>query len=98
MSNILIVLIIAIFVALVFVNFYFRVKVLKVYKRLVNNRVEFGTKEIFNKEKMALVHEKYPAHKADIELFTSHIRYSIKMATWLIVTITALGAVLMYYR
>ena len=84
---------------MLFLNVYFRVKVFKVYKRLVDNRVEFGAAHLFNDEKMQQeVLSVYPEHEADIRTFVNYMRYSIKMATVLIFLITMLGALLMYYR
>ena len=45
-------LIIALFVALLFLNIYFRIKVLKAHKILIKNRVEFETAHFFSKKKM----------------------------------------------
>ncbi len=99
MFQILVAFIIGLFVAMLFVNVYFRVKVLKSYKKLVQQRVEFGVKDILNKEKIEKeVIPKYPHAAQDIRDFTTHIRNSIKMGTVLIVLITAFGAVLMWYR
>jgi hypothetical protein len=36
--------------------------------------------------------------REEIETFTSHIQYSMRMATVLIALITLFGAILMYYR
>jgi len=36
--------------------------------------------------------------REEIETFTSHIRYSMRMATVLLALITLFGAILMYYR
>ncbi len=84
---------------MLFLNVYFRVKVFKVYKRLVDNRVEFGAAHLFNEEKMKQeVLSIYPEHEADIRTFVNYIRYSIRMATVLIFLITMLGALLMYFR
>lgn len=84
---------------MLFLNVYFRVKVFKVYKRLVDNRVEFGAAHLFNDEKMQQeVLSVYPEHETDIRTFVNYMRYSIKMATVLIFLITMLGALLMYYR
>jgi len=70
-----------------------------VYKRLEENRVEFGAAHLFNDEKMEQeVLSVYPEHKSDILTFVHYMRYSIKMATVLIFIITMLGALLMYYR
>ncbi len=99
MFILLISLVIGLFIAMLFVNVYFRVRVFKVYKILVQNEVQFGAKHIFNKEKMqAEVFPKYPNQKENIEIFVRHMQYSIRMATVLIVLITLFGAILMYYR
>ena len=99
MFEILSALIIGLFVAMLFLNVYFRVKVLKSYKKLVQQRVEFGVKDILNKQKIEQeVIPKYPHAAKDIREFTNHIRYSVKMGSVLIVLITAFGAVLMWYR
>lgn len=99
MSTLLITIIISLFVAVLFVNIYFRVKVLKTYKKLVKNRVDFGTTHFFDKEKLeSEVLTKYPEHREDILTFVNNIRFSMKCASILIVLITAFGAVLMWYR
>ena len=99
MYILLISIIVGLFVAMLFLNVYFRVKVFKVYSRLVKARVEFGTAHIFSTEKRkAEIHPLYPDHIADIELFVRHIKYSINMASVLTALITAFGGVLMYYR
>lgn len=92
-------LIIGLFVAMLFVNVYFRIKVLKAYKVLVQNEVEFKAIHVFNKDRMEKeIFPKYPNLTNEISSFAKHIRYSIKMATVLIILITAFGAVLMYFR
>lgn len=91
--------IIGLFVAMLFVNIYFRAKVLKVYGVLVRNRVQFGAVHIFSRQKLEEeVLPKYPQFKSEIETFIRHMRYSIQMASVLIFLITAFGAVLMYFR
>lgn len=99
MYILLIAIIIGLFVAMLFVNIYFRAKVLKVYGVLVRNRVQFGAVHIFSRQKLEEeVLPKYPQFKSEIETFIRHMRYSIQMATVLIFLITAFGAVLMYFR
>lgn len=72
---------------------------MKSYKILVQNRVEFETKHLLNPQKMKEeVLPKYPQFRTEIETFSNHIRYSIKVASILIVLITLFGAVLMYYK
>lgn len=92
-------LVIGLFIAMLFLNLYFRMKVLRVYKVLVQNKVDFGASHIFNKEKMEReIFPRYPQQKENIETFVNHIRYSVRMASVLIALITLFGAILMYYR
>ena len=91
--------VIGLFLAMLFVNVYFRAKVLKVYGVLVRNKVQFGAAHIFNRQKLEEeVLPKYPQFRAEIESFIRHMRYSIRMASVLIALITAFGAILMYFR
>ncbi len=99
MYIILVISVIGLFIAMLFLNVYFRIKVLKSYKVLVQNKVEFGASHLFNRKKMeSEIYPKYPKMKNEIETFVNHLRYSIHMATVLIALITMFGAVLMYYR
>ena len=99
MYLLLISIVIGLFAAMLFVNIYFRVKVFKTYKKLVRNKVEFGASHFFNREKREKeVHPRYPAMVDDIEVFVSHIQYSVRMATVLIALITLFGAIVMYYQ
>ncbi|MFK8104548.1 MAG: hypothetical protein AB8G15_18635 [Saprospiraceae bacterium] len=99
MYTVLVFLIFGLFAAMLFLNVYFRVKVFKVYKKLVQNRVEFDASHIFNRQKMeAEIYPRYPQHKEDIATFVQHMQYSIRMATVLTTIITMLGAVIMYFR
>jgi hypothetical protein len=99
MYTLLVSLVIGLFVALLLVNVYFRAKVLKSYGVLVRNRVQFGAAHVFNRRRMEEeILPRYPHCRREIETFVRHIHYTIRMATVLIVLITALGAVLMYYR
>ena len=92
-------LLIGLFVALLFLNIYFRIKVLKAHKILVKNRVEFNSKHFFNQKKMEEeILPKYPHMEKEIMTFVNNMKYSIKMASVLITIITLFGAVLMYYR
>ncbi len=90
---------IGLFAAMVFVNFYFRVRVLKTYQRLRRQGVEFGSVHFFDRTRLEReILPRYPQARADILDFVRHIRLSIRMATVLIVLITLFGAMLMYYR
>ncbi|MCB9080265.1 MAG: hypothetical protein H6555_00970 [Lewinellaceae bacterium] len=99
MFYLLVTIILSLFAAMVFLNVYFRVRVLKSYKVLVQNKVEFGTAHVFSRKKMAEeILPKYPHLQKEITAFADHLRNSIRMATVLIALITAFGAVFMYYK
>jgi hypothetical protein len=99
MFVLLVSIVIGLFVAMLFLNLYFRMRVLKAYRQLVEGRVEFKAVHLFNREKMeAEILPKYPNYRQEILTFVNHLRYSIRMATVLIFLITLFGAILMYYR
>lgn len=99
MVTVLLALVLALFAAMLFLNVYFRVKVFKLYKILVQNRVEFGAAHLFNKQKMEEeVISRYPHMREHILAFVNHIQYSMRMATVLIFLITLFGAILMYFK
>jgi hypothetical protein len=88
-------LIVGIFAALLFLNIYFRIKVLKHYKYLVQHRVEFPAMYILDKKKMdELVIPNYPEHSFHINAFANNIRNSVILASGLILLIALLGAVI----
>jgi len=99
MYILLVSIVLGLFAAMLFVNVYFRMKVLRTYRTLVQNRVEFGAAHIFNKRKMEEeIYPQYPHMVKHIETFVNHIRYSMRMATVLIALITIFGGILMYFR
>ncbi|MEM8524309.1 MAG: hypothetical protein AAGG68_06685 [Bacteroidota bacterium] len=99
MEGTLLFLIIGLFAAMLFLNIYFRIKVFKTYKKLVQNGVEFGAKHFLDQKKMeSEIYPRYPHMREEIDTFVRHIRYSMKMATVLAALITLFGGVLMYYR
>jgi len=98
MYTILVFLVIGLFVAILFLQFYFRMKVLKVYRVLVQHRVQFQPGDLFHKDRLATVKERYPQRAEDIQLFADHLMYSVRMASILIVLITVFGGILMYFR
>ncbi len=95
MSSMLIYLVIGLFVGLLFLQLYFRLRVLKIYKRLVKNKVQFETAHIMNKRKMEQeILPKYPEHKEDILKFVHEMRFSLQIASLLIVLIMIAGFIL----
>lgn len=95
----LVVIVISLFVAMLFLNVYFRVKVMKAYKELVQARVDFSAKQIFSPKLIEdeLVPQ-YPAQADAIRTFSGYLIRSIRMATVLLALITLFGGILMYYR
>lgn len=90
--------VLGLFAAMLFVNIYFRVKVLKAYKILVQNRVEFEPMAVFSQDRLDQeVIPNYPHLRQEIQDFANHLRYSIKMATVLLALITVFGGILMQY-
>ncbi len=95
----LVTILILLFVGMLFINIYFRVKAMKSYKYLVQNEVDMGTVHFFDTKRMkSEILPKYPEHAEEIELFVSNIRKSIRMGTVLLLLITIFGGILMYYR
>lgn len=97
MAHIFIYFIAGLFLSLLFLNLFFRWKVIKVYKNLIKNKVEFDSVDIFrSQKKMAAIYQKYPNNKQDIMDFMFYIRLSVGMAVSIIVLITLLGLILHY--
>jgi hypothetical protein len=99
MKILLIAIVIGLFAAMLFLNIYFRVKVFKAYKVLVQNKIEFEAVHIFSKKRLeSEILPKYPKFGKEIVTFVEHIRYSMRMASVLIALITLFGAILMYFK
>ena len=99
MNNLVFLIIVAAFAGILFVNVFFRVKVLKLYKYLVQNEVHFTTVHFFQPAKMEReVLKKYPQHRDQILEFVSLIKRSMTMASLLIAVIIVLGLFLMRNR
>ena len=99
MESTLMYVIIFLFVVLLGVNIYFRIKVIRAFNVLKNQRIQFDASLVFQKEKLKNeVLLKYPEHADTIQSFAHNLKYSISMAIVLIALITLFGGVLMYYR
>ncbi len=87
------------FVAMLAVNLYFRAKVLRAYRILVQNEVDFTPGQIFSKQRVEdEIIPSYPAQAKAIRDFSGYLQLSIKMTTVLMALITAFGGILMWYR
>lgn len=91
------VLIIGMFVGLFIINVYFRAKVMKSYKYLIQNNIEFSALDVFSKSKMKNeLLPKYPKHQKEIELFVFLMKKSLILSLGVIVLIIAIGLVASY--
>ena len=92
-------LILGTFAAIVFLNLYFRIKVLHHYRKLRDSNVEFDPTHLLNHERLrAEVLPKYPEHADDMMAFAKHIQFSLWCASALIVLISAFAAVYMFIK
>ena len=98
MQILLIILVIAAFICIFFLNFYYRVRVLKAYKVLVRNKVQFDAKDIFDNKRIEEITTRYPKFKTEIHDFMNNIRKSVQLASVLIFLITAFAAILMFIK
>ncbi len=99
MTNTLLTLVLITFVGMLFINVYFRLKVIKIYRKLRKDNVEIDLKpaHLFNREKLeAEILPRHPKHAEDIRTFVNNIRFSVRMASVLIALITLFAAILMY--
>ena len=91
--------IIGIFILLLLLNIYFRVKVLKSYRYLVKNRVQFTLSHFLDEKKMrSEILNRYPQHEVEILNFVRLIRRSVTMASILLAIILVFGYTLMKMR
>lgn len=91
MSNPWLVLALA-FVLILVLNLVIRLKVLGLYKRLINHRVDFEPVHFFNPKKLKEeILPKYPEHKSDIIKFVGLVRFSMTMASIIILLIIIFG-------
>lgn len=99
MRLLLITIVCILFVMMLGVNLYFRAKVLKAYRILVRNEVDFTPGQIFSKLRVEdEIVPKYPDSAEAIRNFSNYLQLSIKMTTVLMALITAFGGILMWFR
>ena len=92
-------LIIALFIILLGVNIYFRIKVLKTLRILRKYNIEFDRQLVSDTQRLnALIKNSPEGSRQAISDFASYIKKSMALAIVLILLITLFGAVLMYYR
>ena len=96
---ILVVGIIVSFCALLVLHIYFRIKVFKAYKVLVQNRVDVDVKAIFSDRKIREeVIPRYPQFEKEILTFVNYLKRAMTLASLFLILIILLGGTLMYIR
>lgn len=99
MQTLLLTIVILLFVAMLGVNLYFRAKVLRAYRVLVMNKVDFTPGQIFSTARVEdEIIPNYPNQAEAIRNFSNYLQRSISMTTVLMALITAFGGILMWYR
>ena len=80
------------FFLLLLLNAFIRVRVLKIYRRLVQNEVDFEPAHFFDKTRLEQeIIPRYPGHEADIRKFIKLVRFSMTMASIILVLIIYFG-------
>jgi hypothetical protein len=99
MRLLLITIVCILFVMMLGVNLYFRAKVLRAYRKLVQAEVDFTPGQIFSKLRVEdEIIPQYPDSAEAIRDFSNYLQRSIKMTTVLMALITAFGGILMWFR
>ncbi len=73
----LVYLMVGLFCALFFVQVYFRIKVLQVYKKLVKKGIDLNKIPIFNKAALQEIYARDPENAPDIKEFITQIKFSV---------------------
>jgi hypothetical protein len=96
-SDILTVICMAAFAALLLVVLYFRIKVLRAYYVLISNKVQFDKTHIFDRKKLeAEILPRYPNQKKAILDFVGGINFSMRCVFWLVAIVTVCAAGLIF--
>lgn len=91
------VLIISMFVGLFLINIYFRAKVMKAYKYLIQNNIEFKAMDVLRTSKLKNnILPKYPAHQTEIINFVTLMKKSLTLSMGVIVLIIIIGLISHY--
>ena len=97
MFNVALIVITSIFIALLFLNLYFRIKLLKIYRKLVEGEVEFPTSMILKPRQLEEeIVPKYPEYRNEILSFSKHLNTSLRIA--FVVFVIALSIGYMYIK
>ncbi len=99
MTTMMFLLIGAIFILLLLANLFIRLRVLKLYRKLRDARVDFDPGALLSKERMETeVVPLYPEHAEELRRFNRYIKTSMRIAIVVVLMITLFGGMLMYYQ
>jgi len=83
------------FLGILLLNLYMRVKVLKYYRMLTKDRVDFSIKQMMSEKLLKEeVLPKYPKHKETILKFSRNVKRSMAYASIILMLIIYLGITL----
>jgi len=88
----------ALFAGFFILNVYFRIKVFRHYRILIDNRVEFNAVDIFSEERMQSIISRYPHLRKSITRFCRNMRLTMWMATVFVTLVIILGFILFRYQ
>ena len=92
MGSTIYILIALVLVLVLILNVTLRVYVLKLYRRLVKEKVDFEPSHFFNEKKLKTeILPRYPDHEAEILRFVRLVKLSMTMASVILLIIIYLG-------
>ena len=87
------------FIVLLFLNLYFRIKLLGIYRKLREGHVEFPTSIILNTQKLKEeIVPKYPGYEREIISFSRHLKFSLRVAFVVFIIALFLGYMYVKFR
>lgn len=79
------------FVLIILINLYFRIKVIKHYKYLINNRIEFNLGDIFNSKNLEkVIQDQNADHRYHISSFAKYLKIGVYLTCAVVVLIAIL--------
>lgn len=88
--------IVVLFVCLLGLNMFFKANVLKGYKLLLNQNMDFTVGQLLNKKKLEGVMRKYPKHSSAIKTLASKLKFSFVFALTIIIVMVLIGVTLLF--
>jgi len=99
MENSLLILIIVLFGAMLVLNLYFRLKVMRSYRNMVRAGVQAKARDLLSSDALETI--VIPAHKEsekEIRTFVKHLKNGFRMTSVLLGLVVLFGYILMRYK